>query len=302
MSVASCSSAVVVETVEEAELSIEVVEPPILPPQGTAIEFEVRVPPSGEITLVTGRQRVGIHQALAGRTVTVWANHRSVHFLLDRHLVTTVPSRLRPEELAYLTMRYGARPAGPEPVPAALPRARSGTAILASGEPVEVNRKVHRDGIVCLAGGRYQVGFALAVRTITLRLDGHLMHAIADNALMGTWPCPVPADSLGQIDGARTATSPPPPLPAGAIRAQRKVHASGRFMIHGQFIKLGPRHAGKIVTVVIEDTHYRILHGEDELAVRPRKNLEPITRLYVKGMGTQKDRQGSPDDKPSRKS
>ncbi|MFD6742118.1 hypothetical protein ACFWD2_03950 [Streptomyces anthocyanicus] len=201
-------------------MSIEVAEPPALPPQGTAVEFKVRVPPSGEITLVTGRQRVGIHQALAGRTLTVWANHRSVHFLLDGHPVTTVPSRLRPEDLAYLTMRYGARPAGPEPAPAALPRARSGT--------------------------------------ITLRLDGHLMHAIADDALMGTWPCPVPADRLGQIEGARTATSalPPRPLPAGAIRAQRKVHASGRFMINGQSIELGPRHAGKLVTVVIEDTHY----------------------------------------------
>ncbi|MGW2026691.1 hypothetical protein [Streptomyces decoyicus] len=73
-------------------------------------------------------------------------------------------------------------------------------------------------------------------------------------------------------------------------------------MINGQFIKLGPRHAGKIVTVVIEDTHYRILHGVDELAVRPRKNPGPITRLYVKGKGTKTDRQGSPDDKPSRKS
>ena len=58
-------------------------------------------------------------------------------------------------------------------------------------------------------------------------------------------------------------------------------------MINGQSIKLGPRHAGKLVTVVIEDTHYQSLHGEDELAVRPRKNREPITRLYVKGMGTQ---------------
>lgn len=288
----------------EPELAVDVVEPPVLPPQGTAVEFHVRVPPSGEITLVTGRQRVGIHQALAGRTLTVWANHRSVHFLLDGHLVTTVPSRLRPEDIAYLTMRYGARPAGPEPVPAALPRARSGTAILAAGEPVEVERKVQRDGLVGLAGGRYQVGFALAGRTITLRLDGHLMHAIADNALMGTWTCPVPADRLGQIHGARTATSPlpPPPLPTGSIRAQRKVHASGRFQINGQFIKLGPRHAGNIVTVVIEDTHFRILHGEDELAVRPRKNPRPITRLYVKGMGTQRDRQGSPDDKPSKKS
>ena len=164
----------------ETELSINVIEPPVLPPQGTAVEFEVRVPPSGEITLVTGRQRVGIHQALAGRTLTVWADHRSVHCLLDGHLVTTVPSRLRPEDLAYLTMRYGARPASPEPATSALPRARSGKAILAAGEPVEVERKVHRDGLVGLAGDQYQVGFALAGRTITLLLDGHLMHAIAD--------------------------------------------------------------------------------------------------------------------------
>ncbi|WP_258562971.1 hypothetical protein [Streptomyces phytophilus] len=64
------------------------------------------------------------------------------------------------------------------------------------------------------------------------------------------------------------------------------------FQLNGQFIKLGPRHAGKIVTVVIEDTHFRILHDEDELVVRPRKNPGPITRLYVKGMGKQRDRQG----------
>lgn len=239
---------------------MEVVEPPALPPQGTVVEFKVRVPSSGEITLVTGRQRVGIHQALGGRRLTVWADHRSVHFLLDGYLVTTVPSRLRPEDLAYLATRYGAGPAGLEPAPAALPGARSGTAILAAGEPVEVDRKVHRDGIVCLAGGRHQVGFALAGCTITLRLDGHIVHAIADVALMGTWPCPVPVDRLGQIDGARTARSPLP-LPTGAIRAQRRVHASGRFMINGQIIKFGPRNAGKIVTVVIEDTHYRILHA-----------------------------------------
>ncbi|MFK4106982.1 hypothetical protein ACI2L1_44505 [Streptomyces sp. NPDC019531] len=103
------------------------------------------------------------------------------------------------------------------------------------------------------------------------------MHAIADSALMGTRPCPVPADRLGQIGGAGRATSPlpSPPLSAGAIQAQRRVHASGRFMINGQFIKLGQDHAGKIVTVVVEDTLYRILRGEDELAVRPSKNTRP---------------------------
>lgn len=80
-------------------------------------------------------------------------------------------------------MRFGARPASPELIPAALPRAWSGTAILVAGEPVEGQSKVLRDGLVGLADGRYQVGFALAGRIITLRLDGHLMHAIADSAL-----------------------------------------------------------------------------------------------------------------------
>jgi hypothetical protein len=58
-------------------------------------------------------------------------------------------------------------------------------------------------------------------------------------------------------------------------------------MVAGRFIKLGPRHAGKLVTVVVEDTHFRVLHGEEELAIRPRKNNAPITRIYVRGMGTQ---------------
>jgi hypothetical protein len=60
-------------------------------------------------------------------------------------------------------------------------------------------------------------------------------------------------------------------------------------MVAGQFIKVGPRHAGKLVTVVVEDTHFRVLHGEAELAVRPRKSTAPITRIYVRGMGTQPD-------------
>jgi hypothetical protein len=58
-------------------------------------------------------------------------------------------------------------------------------------------------------------------------------------------------------------------------------------MIANQRIKLGPRHAGKLVTVVIEDTHFRILHGDQELAIKPRKDTSPITRLYVRGKDTQ---------------
>jgi hypothetical protein len=60
-------------------------------------------------------------------------------------------------------------------------------------------------------------------------------------------------------------------------------------MVTRQSIKLRPRHAGKLVTVVIEDTHLRILHGEEELAIRPRKSTEPITRLHVRGLGTKQE-------------
>ena len=91
------------------------------------------------------------------------------------------------------------------------------------------------------------------------------------------------------MNGARAASAPlpPPPLPAGSIAARRRVHPDGRIVVNKQFMKLGPRHAGKLVTVIIEDTCYRVLRGEEEIAVKPRKGTSPITRLYVRGMKTQ---------------
>ncbi|MGP3919187.1 IS481 family transposase [Nonomuraea sp. 10N515B] len=273
-----------------APLRIDVIEPPANRPDESAVEFEIRVPPSGEVTLVPSRQRFSVPRGLAGRTLTVWADLRSLHVLLDGHLVRTIVSRLLPHDLAYLVMRYGARSAGPAPAAAALRRINGNTE-LAAGQAVEIDRMVQRDGHVTIAGIKCQIAFAPARRTVTIRLDGHLMHAIADNALVGTWPCPITADRAARLPGARTAATPlpPPPLPAGSIRVQRRVHASGRFMVNKQFIKLGPRHAGKLVTVVIEDTHYRVLHGEEELAIRPRRDTTPVTRLYVRGKGTQPD-------------
>jgi transposase-like protein len=56
----------------------------------------------------------------------------------------------------------------------------------------------------------------------------------------------------------------------------------------------------EIVTVVIEDTHLRVMHGEEEIAVRPRRNLKPITRFHVTGAGANNpSRQASADDNPS---
>jgi transposase InsO family protein len=266
-------------------LLVAVIEPPPADPPGGAAEFEVRVPPSGELTLVPGRQRVAVNQGLAGRILTVRADLRSIHLLLDGHVLRTVASRLLPADLAFLAMR-GARPAGPAPATAAIP-IRNGLPSVAAGQAVEADRKVQRDGHVLIAGGKCQVGFGLAGSTVTMRLDGHLMHAIAAGALIGSWPCPVSASQAARLPGARAAsTALPPPLPAGSIRAQRRVHASGRIMVNRQPIKLGPRHAGKLVTVVIEDSHFRILHGDEELAIKPRRDTTPITRLYVRGKST----------------
>ncbi|MCG5213080.1 hypothetical protein [Streptosporangium sp. KLBMP 9127] len=119
----------------QPEPGLVVTEPPP-PSTAAAVEFDIRVRPSGEINLVPGRQRVGVSQGLTGRTLTVWAGLRSIHLMLDGHLVRTVASRLLPEHLAYLAMR-GARPAGEEPAAAALPRL-NGRPMLASGQAVEV--------------------------------------------------------------------------------------------------------------------------------------------------------------------
>ncbi len=237
---------------------------------------------------------------MAGRTVTVWADLRSIHLSLNGHLVRTVPSRLRPQDLAHLVMR-GARPAGPAPAKPVLRRA-NGTAVLTAGQTVEIERVITNSGTVTIAGSPHLIGCAWAGRRVTLRLDGHLMHAVIDNALIGTWTCPIDPSRLGQLRGAQSPVTPlpPPPLPAGSLRAQRKVHANGRIMVATQSIKLGPRHAGKLVTVIVEDTHLRVLHGEDEIAVRPRRNLAPITRFHVTGAGAKNQTgQASPDDKRS---
>ncbi|WP_280332960.1 IS481 family transposase [Nocardia wallacei] len=279
------------ETSSPTTTIVNVIEPPT-PAAETAIEWEVRVPAGGEVTLAPGRQSVSLRH-YTGRVVTIWADCRSIHISLDGHLIRTVSSRLLPEHLAVLTMR-GARPAGPPPAKPAFRKA-NGAIVIPPGEAIEVRRVVDRDGATQIAGHHHVVRFAWAGRHVTLRLDGHLMHAIADGALIGTWPCPISRDQLGRVRGASTVTAPlpPAPRPAGSLRAQRRVHESGRILVAGQRIKLGPRNRGKLVTVVIEDTHLRVLHGEEELAVRPRRTTKPITRFYVTGKGA------TPEDRSS---
>ena len=83
-----------------------------------AVEFELVVPPSGNIP-VAGQQ-VWVGRQFAGQTVTIWAGLISIHLVLHGVIFKTVASRLSEIHLHQLLGR-GGRPAEPAPAPAALP-------------------------------------------------------------------------------------------------------------------------------------------------------------------------------------
>jgi transposase InsO family protein len=261
---------------------IDVIEtPPIPAPSAGAVEFDLRVPPSGATTIASTGQKVDLGKAWAGRTVTVWADQRSIHVSIDGRHLRTFASRLSEDHLRWLCMR-GARPAGPAPGPAALARV-NGRQVVPVGQAVEVDRTVRRDGYVIIGKRPFLVGRDYAYRQITVRLDGHLMHAICDGALIRTWPCPVTVGELPRLRGARTPARPlpPPPLPPGSFRVQRRVDSNGRVMVANQHLYIARSRRGQIVTVVVEDTYYRVLAGEEELKLIPRTSTKPITHVKV---------------------
>jgi hypothetical protein len=115
------------------------------------------------------------------------------------------------------------------------------------------------------------------------------MHAIADGAPAGTRLCPITAERAARLSDAPGRGH----LAASAAAARRvdrrpaPVHADGRIMVNRQLIRLGPRHADKLVTGLIADTCCRILHGEEELAIKHRRDTTPVTGAPRPGKGTQ---------------
>lgn len=59
----------------------------------------------------------------------------------------------------------------------------------------------------------------------------------------------------------------------------RRVPADGITAVAGQRLRVGRAHAGKTVTVVIEDTVFRVLHNDIELSNHARKTTKPMKRL-----------------------
>jgi hypothetical protein len=110
-----------------------------------AVEWETALTPRSRL-LLPGNQQMKFTAALARRTVTIWANDRSIHVLLDGTVIRTRPSRLSEHDLREL-LRRGARLAGAEPA-----RSAATVDMLTTSTIIEVHRTVDRDGYVGLGG------------------------------------------------------------------------------------------------------------------------------------------------------
>ncbi|MEU5940093.1 hypothetical protein ABZ807_13045 [Micromonospora sp. NPDC047548] len=115
----------------------------------------------------------------AGRSITLWADTSIIHLLLDGVRLRTVPSRLTLNHLRQL-LADGGQPAGPSPI---------ATGPAKPGGPIEVDRLVTANGFIALAGRQHPVGYHLAGRRITARLDHRVLHILdADRTLLRSLP------------------------------------------------------------------------------------------------------------------
>jgi transposase InsO family protein len=241
--------------------------------QVDAVEVDRVVPASGNLQ-VAGQQ-FWLGPQRAGQPVTLWIDTTTVHVSVAGRHLKTVPSRLSAVDLARLRAD-GARPAGPPP-------ARPSPGLLAAGGTVELDRLVHAQGVVVLAGHQVPVGQPLAGRRVTLRLEPQLIHVIADGRLWRTIAFTLPATERARLRGARIA-GPPPALAAAPVRVQRRVSSRGGIQVVGQRVQVGFRYAGATVTIEVEDTMLRVLDQHDEvLAVIARTTRKEVTRYKAYG-------------------
>jgi transposase InsO family protein len=249
----------------------------VLLPSAGAVEFDTIIAASGLLAVIPSVQRISMGPKRGGQRAHVWVDEYTVHVLVDGELVKTVPSNLSAEDLCDLSMR-GARPAGAPPASASVGRA----ATLPAATVIEVDRHVDTNGYAELAKHRLRVGGELARRKVTLRLDGHLVHVVYNDVLAKTLPSPIPADQYTKIRGARIAATQQPPAAPGPMSVQRKVPRDGVVMVARQRLRIGRTYTGKIVTIHVEDTHFRVTCDGAQLSIHPRTTELPIRRWKAK--------------------
>ncbi|MEU5563423.1 IS481 family transposase [Micromonospora musae] len=232
-------------------------------PVNLAVEITRTVPASGNLA-VCGQQ-FWLGPARAGLAIGLWADTTVVHLLHNGVRLKTVPSRLTPTHLRQL-LADGGHPAGPPPITASQ---------LKPGAPIEVDRLVNAIGLVSLAGRQHPIGYHLAGRRVTIRLDHGVLHLLdTDRTLLRSLPNPLTPQEQARIRDARPAGPPPTPAPEPQ-RVERRVSSRGVLVIAGQKIHVGIGHAGRTLTVEDADTTFRVHDGDQLLTEVPRTTTKP---------------------------
>lgn len=241
-----------------------------------------RPPASGTFT-VCGQQ-FWLSPTRAGLPVTLGQHHRRppAH---RRRPTQGRPIPAHPTHLRQLLADDG-QPAGPPPIT---------TGTIRAGAPIEVERLVNATGVIGLAGRQHPIGYHLAGRRVTVRLDRGLMQITADSVLLRSLSNPLSTAEIARFRDARSAGPPPTPAPE-PLRVERRVSCRGALVIAGQRIHVGIAHAGHILTVEAAESTFRVHHGDQLLTEVPRTTTKPIVRFKVGNPEPPRSRQptGSP--------
>jgi hypothetical protein len=235
-----------------------------------AVAVSRTVPASGNLT-VCGQQ-FWLGPALAGREITLWADTTVVHLMRDGVRLKTVPSRLSLAQLHQLLADDG-HPAGLPPI---------STGPVQPGGSIEVERTINAVGALALGGRQHPVGFHLAGRRVTVRVDHGVLHLLGpDRTALRSLPNPLTTAELARIRDARPA-GPPPAHTDDLLRVDRRVSSRGSISIAGQRIHVGIGHAGRTVTVEHTDTTFRIRDGDQLLTEVVRTTTKQIARFKAR--------------------
>ncbi|WP_075023813.1 IS481 family transposase [Actinomadura madurae] len=237
-------------------------------PVNLAVEFTRVIPASGNLTVCGQQFWLGPHRA--GLTLTLRADTGTVELLTAGTRIKKVPSRLTTGHLRQLLAGGGSRID-----PLATPT-RPGP-----GEAIEVDRTINGCGLLSLGGRQHSVGYHLAGRRLTVRIDGSLLHLIDGHTLLRTLPNPLTVTDIGRIRDARLAGPGPQPA-AEPIRVQRKVSSRGQVVIAGQKIQVGIGHAGTTVTIQDTDGTFRISLADQIITEVARTTTKPIARFKAR--------------------
>jgi hypothetical protein len=116
-------------------------------------------------------------------------------------------------------------------------------------------------------------------------IEADLAHVIVEGTLTRTTALTLTPAQRSRLRGAQIAG--PPPMPDHQpTRTQRRVSARGDTQIIGQRVPVGLSHAGRIVTIEIDETVLRIYNeGGDQLINQiPRTSTKALARFKAYGV------------------